>query len=227
MIWRSCRNQAPGYVTAEFLGQYEEALGRKDPAAAKKILDAAAPAMRKGFEEHSLKILDEKLKPLKEQLAKDEETVRDVRTKDQAIRMEIKAAREALAEAVARRRAAKTEEAREQARKDVAAAHEKLDASNEKLEKVATISEAEKDVARTKQAMEDVRLRFDPKSRAPLPCFPPNLVRTPLGDCRIDKIKTGDPVLAYDFATQRLVERQVLQVFRNSTEHFFQYRLVE
>src|SRR5262249_36496171 len=54
-----------------------------------------------------------------------------------------------------------------------------------------------------------------------LPCFSADtLVWTSPGGRRIDSLNTGDAILAFDFDANRIVERTVIEVFRNRTAHF-------
>jgi Domain of unknown function (DUF4157) len=216
---------APGYVTPEFLGQYEEALAKEDVTRAKALLKAAEPAMREAHQANKKATLLKELAPLEQQQQAQEKTrVKQLAAENEA-EADIRAALQEKARAVAKMNAARTPEAREQAHQEAIAARDKHLAAVEKKNTLPSSSEAAKDVARTKQAIDDVRLRHDPASRAPLPCFSADtLVWTSLGARRIDAIQVGDMVLAFDFGVQRIVERQVLRVFHNRTEHFFNIR---
>lgn len=219
------QSQVPGYVTPEFLGRYEEALAKGDISGAKRLLQSAEPSMRDAHKANAKAALLKELAPLEQQQAAHEQTRDSFREAERKVEAEIKKASEAKQKAVAKMDAARTPEAREAAHQEALAARDKLIAAQEKLENLPSSSDAAKDVARTKQAIDDVRLRLDPSSRAPLPCFSADtLVWTSSGARRIDKIKAGEMVLAYDFGEQKIAERLVLRVYRNHTDHFFNIR---
>jgi hypothetical protein len=219
------QSQVPGYVTPEFLGGYEEALAKGDTARARSLLKTTEPSMREAHTANSKAALRKELAPLEARLDVQERNRQKVRTEETAAEAEIKGAAEAQRRAVAKMDAARTPEAREQAHQEAIAARDRLKAARDKLAELPSSSEAEKQVSRTKQAIDDVRQRLDPASRAPLPCFSADtMIWTSLGSRRIDKIQAGDVVLAFDFGEQRIVERHVLRVNRNQTDHFFNIR---
>ncbi|MBL7696581.1 MAG: hypothetical protein JNK79_00415, partial [Chitinophagaceae bacterium] len=52
-----------------------------------------------------------------------------------------------------------------------------------------------------------------------IPCFPAGtLVSTPAGKQKIENIRTGDFVFAFDFASRSVVSKQVVDIYRGSTE---------
>ena len=61
-----------------------------------------------------------------------------------------------------------------------------------------------------------------------LPCFPPGtLVKTPKGDRKIENLAVGDLVNSYDFDTNRLVNKRILKLHENWTQHLIDINLGE
>ncbi|ACK72522.1 AAA ATPase containing von Willebrand factor type A (vWA) domain [Gloeothece citriformis PCC 7424] len=51
------------------------------------------------------------------------------------------------------------------------------------------------------------------------PCFPPGtIVKTPKGDRKIEELRVGDLVIAYDFEANTLVAQPILHLYKNTTQ---------
>jgi hypothetical protein len=79
-------------------------------------------------------------------------------------------------------------------------------------------------LASTRKDIEKTDILLNPKEhRAALPCFSGDtLVWTADGARRIDMLRAGERVFAFDFARNRVVKRAIVEVFENKTQHFYE-----
>ncbi|HEV2708089.1 MAG TPA: polymorphic toxin-type HINT domain-containing protein [Pyrinomonadaceae bacterium] len=93
--------------------------------------------------------------------------------------------------------------------------------ANLKVEEIKqAIKRNEADIARTEIALDPT------KHRALLPCFAGDTeVWTIDGPLRIDELRPGATVFAYDFTRLEVVRRTVTEVHRNKTVHFYDVRV--
>jgi len=214
--------RVPGYITGDFLDAYGDAVAKGDVGGANKLLKASEEQFREAQRADRKAALAEKLRPLEEQQTAQEEQLRKVRKADSELQAKIATETAAMKAAADEELKATTPEAKQAARAKAIEARNRKEALEEQHSRTPTPSEEAKNVERTKQAIADLRLRMDPESRAPLPCFAADTpVWTSDGMRRIDEIRAGDRVYTFDFGSQRLVERIVTQTHRNLTDHFF------
>ncbi len=213
-----------GYVPPDLVARYEAKVKAGDVAGAKELLTAAekgiGDAQRAGQNAEMIRALE----PLQAEHAKQEIEYNRVRGEESRLSSEIAKAQEDLKQAMKRADAVRSSnpDAYAKAIAEAKAAQERMKAAKTELDKLPSASEEAKDLARIKQRMADVRLRMDPESRAPLPCFAASTpVWTYQGPRRIDKIETGDRVLTFDFEQRCILERPVREVFRFKTRHFY------
>jgi hypothetical protein len=84
-----------------------------------------------------------------------------------------------------------------------------------------------KDLERINGEIQHADILLNPKEhRAALPCFSGNtLVWTGDGPRRIDQVRAGDRILAYDFQQQKTVTETVTETFENATQHFYELQV--
>ena len=102
-------------------------------------------------------------------------------------------------------------------------ATERWEEARRQLDDLPSEGPIKKKLDSTQKDIEKTDILLNPKEhRAALPCFSGDtLVWTAHGTRRIDTLRAGEMVFAFDFARDRVVKRAIVEVFENKTQHFY------
>ena len=102
-------------------------------------------------------------------------------------------------------------------------ATERWEEARRQLDEVASEKGTREKLESVNKEIEKTEILLNPKDhRAALPCFSGDTpVWTAQGARRIDTLRAGERIYAFDFAQERLVKRRIVEVFENKTQHFY------
>jgi len=191
----------------------------------KKAAETVDPAEQKAQIPDAAKLTEQKAK-LQEERAAVQEKLTNLREKESALQKIVETETKLANELDSKIRKASGEERAELRKTQTEAYQRRLEASRE-LRGLTSGDDLVGQLKDLNQAIQHAEILANPKEhRAGLPCFAGDTqVQTKQGRRRIDELNVGDSVLAYDFREEQTVERVVMQVLRNRTQHFYRLRV--
>ena len=167
--------------------------------------------------------LKDKMSSLQKQRLQLEEALKQNRAKRQELIDTHNKQRALMGEYAEKERKAPADEKASLRKKAIDARDKMLEARRQLDEELPSDVGFLKDIARIQRNIEKTDILLHPKEhRAALPCFSRDtLVWTPKGSKPIALLRIGDIVFAFDFEQNKVIQRPIVEMFRNKTQHFY------